>query len=1441
MPTDPATSKAPKPRRGTSERRRQRAERRERVRLKRVRRHMLRVFIVLLALAVVGGVGVTLGRHAILRAVLKPRIERALGVEFTEGRFYATLGGEVRIDGPVWRAPGVPGEAGAVFTAERLTAQLNVATLIVGAGPSAISDIEAIRPVIRLSQDVATGGLNLDPIVRHTTGAQAPAGPAGVVPPSLRIVDGALEFGEHLGDDYTPLAQLRVEGVLEPPAPGEPVYELTLTEVTDQQRPAMLFTGAIDLERSTASLTMRNLDLSNFDPRAAPSRVRELWSRLAIEGMAPRTQFHYSPGGGVEAEFELAGVNLTTPAPLAISADAGPDSLRMQGVDGFIRFDRTGLRADLAGRVEDVDLRVELATEGFDVEGAFPFEASVNIEPFFFREGARAALFAPPEAQEIIALFLGPQALVRGEVRIHRAAGEAGNVGDIAVEGRVTFDDGQMAYADFPYPIRDISGEVRFDTSGVQLRNLRGFGATGAFVTAEGEVIGYDAAAGLDIRIKAVETPVDDVLARAMPDDWRPIIDGLIDRDAYDRLRAAGLLQSEADRDELATQIADRAAQLRNDADLRTSQRLALEREIADLGQRLRVPVFEPGGVGSADIRISRPAGAIGEFNYDIVVAVPRASLLPGRFPFPLIADPLRVVIRDEAVIESTGLRGVTGGAGSGRIVVALDDELTPDVDVRLDGLPIDPLLRDVLPESPIALGSGLVTTPGQLLEGLGLAGAIDAAIRLDADAPGGGTLNATLAFRDLVAAPAAGAPPLLTGLEGVATVEGDRFRIGPINGFVAPPAAADAMSPARPAPLRLLVEGSLADDAPTVEVALAVDGLPLGAPIERIVSVFSPEAADALRAMRAGRDPSGAVDASLVVASAEGAATRAELTIENGRWLGFDTLGGRLTMQRTTGSAVIDLGDGVARLDRFAGSFLFDAQPAGRAMLDGFIDLSGAGDEDLTVSLSDIRLESRATRAFARRQLGAALADTLDQRRVRGALAGEARIRRVGGGARAVSGWVAPSSLAFDAGEAYIEVDRVDGRIAFAPEGGRFDGLRLVGDDWSLGLTGGWSAGEDLELDLAFEADAMGWPRPLLALLPAEATGALDAINFRVDGPWSVRDGRLRGVAPEADLARMAGAVTARVAVTDAAFFAGVNVERAIGQAALAIDWSPQRERPALDIDVALDSLSALGLALSDARAHLRTGDGEQALVVEDFSADVVGGRIAGDIAVGAGPRAGRYDADLRLAGVDLGMLVASLGSESGLPPGPTPERGVVSGQLFLTGRLDDPASRIGRGAMVAEGGELVSLPFLLGVIELTNLQPPRGEQLDYGVVEFSMQQDLVSIERMVAESASIRVQGQGRLTLSDTGVDLIFTSRGKRRVPLLSNLVDAVRNELIAARVTGTLADPRFRAQPLPSAGRVLEGALGATRSEAGMVGDSRRGESRRDRTTPTVPLNR
>lgn len=1418
----------------------------------------MRALVVVLLVAAAGLGVAALNRHALLRSALAPRIERALGIEFVEGRFSASPQGVVWIERPVWRVPGVEGEAGRLFSADRLTARVRLGALLAGDGVEAIRDIEALRPVIRLSQHIGTGALNIDPLVHSAAGAGEGAGElfadARRGPPSLRIIDGALEVGEHDDAGYTALARVRVEGDLRPPTPGARGYAITLSELGAGEgltHTPMALTGEIDLAASSASLRLRNVDLGAIEPQAVPTRVRDMISRMDIEGTATESELHYSPEQGVEAELRLAGVNLTTPAPAGMGMEDGrsaPRNLRMRGVSGVLNMSRDGLRADLHGQVQGLPLEVELVTRGFSATS--PFTTTVRIEQNYFEEIERVAVFAPPEAQEIIAQFLGPRALVDGEVHVVREPGQNGGASSIQFDGAFNFQNGSMAYAAFPYPIEDISGEVVFDEQGLHMRNFRGAGPTGATLSARAEFFGYEETDGFEIWITAEDAPLDDALAQVMPPDWREILDGLVDRDAYQRMRERGLLQTVADKERLEARLAERTGALREDESLRTSQRLDLERQIADLRERLAVPVFEPGGVGRAEIGIIHPPGTVDEFNYDISVHIPRASLLPAQFNYPLIAEPLRVQVRDGLLIESESLRGLTGGTGEGRISAPLEgSEINALVEASLRDLPINPLLREVLPKIPTPLRPGLVTTPARLLEGLGLAGTIDASLRLDREDPQD-QLNALIAFENLTATPDPDGPTVLRGISGEASISGDEVRIGPVTGEVSGPVAA-GLGMGRPAPLELLITADIADPkaGARVDVSLEVDRLSLETPVERLVDVFSTDAGDALRDMRAERDPAGEVHLRVALRSSPGEDLAAEATIRRGRWLSFNALGGRLTAQRMDGEIRLDLTDGTAHLREVGASLLFNARPAGRSVLNGRMSLAPEGAADLSFAFESGRLESPLVRALAERMGGEALAGALRTRRVRGGFSGVAELRRAQGEAFAVAGWIEPDTLSLAAGESYLSFEEASGRVTFGPEGGALESVRLSAERWRLRADGRWFAGRRPGVEADFDLEGMGWPAALGGSLPEAGRDALEAIDFRVEGPWSIQDGRVSlrtGVGgEEGAAASMSGGASGRLAMTDASFRAGVLVEEAFGEAAGEVAWGADAASPQIDLDLSFESMRALGLQLRDAEGRLRSSDADGAVALERFTADLLGGRVAGTATVRAPEGSGaprRYDADLRVAGVDLGAMVGALNNpRSDALVRTDSDRGVVSGQVFMTGRVGDPSTRIGRGVLLAEEGELLGLPLLLGVIEFTNLQPPVGETIDYGAVEFSLTDDVVSIERMEAESPTLLVEGRGRLTLPEGGVDMTFTTRGRRRVPVLSTLLDTLRNELVAVRVTGTLGEPRFRPQPLPAAGRVLEGVFSTGRRETGMVGDSVQIESQRDRSTPSVPLNR
>jgi hypothetical protein len=65
--------------------------------------------------------------------------------------------------------------------------------------------------------------------------------------------------------------------------------------------------------------------------------------------------------------------------------------------------------------------------------------------------------------------------------------------------------------------------------------------------------------------------------------------------------------------------------------------------------------------------------------------------------------------------------------------------------------------------------------------------------------------------------------------------------------------------------------------------------------------------------------------------------------------------------------------------------------------------------------------------------------------------------------------------------------------------------------------------------------------------------------------------------------------------------------------------------------------------------------------------------------------------------------------------------------------------------------------------------------------------------------------------MTGEDRRLNLRFDSRATRRIPLVSWLVESVRNELVTTTVRGTLSDPDVRLQEFPGARRVLGSALG------------------------------
>jgi len=222
-------------------------------------------------------------------------------------------------------------------------------------------------------------------------------------------------------------------------------------------------------------------------------------------------------------------------------------------------------------------------------------------------------------------------------------------------------------------------------------------------------------------------------------------------------------------------------------------------------------------------------------------------------------------------------------------------------------------------------------------------------------------------------------------------------------------------------------------------------------------------------------------------------------------------------------------------------------------------------------------------------------------------------------------------------------------------------------------------------------------------------------------------------------------------------------------------------------------------------------------------------GGRVAGSAVIRAGDDGEPvYWANLHVSGVRASpvfddLLLPPEGLEGPPIPGQTSvlsawskaedlSRGALLGNLTLTGPVGDPGGRQGRGLLEISGGKSVlSLPGLINLIEASNLSLPTGAQIDIAEGAFYIDGRAMVFERLIASSRKIEIIGYGTLDWETREIDLRFSSRAQRQIPVLSELLEELRDELITTRVTGTLGELNFSINQFASTRRLINALLG------------------------------
>jgi hypothetical protein len=140
----------------------------------------------------------------------------------------------------------------------------------------------------------------------------------------------------------------------------------------------------------------------------------------------------------------------------------------------------------------------------------------------------------------------------------------------------------------------------------------------------------------------------------------------------------------------------------------------------------------------------------------------------------------------------------------------------------------------------------------------------------------------------------------------------------------------------------------------------------------------------------------------------------------------------------------------------------------------------------------------------------------------------------------------------------------------------------------------------------------------------------------------------------------------------------------------------------------------------------------------------------------------------------------------------------GQMNASLSLEGNWNNDAQRRGRGDVTVSGKNMVRIPLLLGLLQVTNLTLPTNNPFNEGTARYSVDGKRVTFEAIQLRSADNLMRGSGWLDFGSKAVRMSFYSDNPAiaRVPVVGELASGFKQELLQFQVRGTLEDPKVSA---------------------------------------------
>ena len=1265
----------------------------------------------LLAVVIVLGIGfLVLTRTAVPRWIVCSAIGSTLNADVSAGSVDILSTGRVVIHDASVRARNVGGEAGQIVSIGGIEARPVWPALL--RGELRFRSVAIDDPVIRISQNVASGEVNVSGL---TVPESKPSSSMGAAPVVV-VRRGVIQLGEHSADGtFTLLRSLDVAGSVErePGKRGESTIKFTQINPVTGVPEGVEIIGRAD--RAGLELSLKGLTLEQWPAESVPSFVRGVYRDLALKGAIGDTTFRYTPDGKTEARVELLGVGMTLPIetqpgedeagnPIPLPPHQIGKKLRMEEVRGALILGNTGVRGSFVGKLEELPYEIELEYEGTSTIS--PFAVRLVSKNFELTRNPQILRFAPALVQRRMDQFMNPTGIVDAEVIITRGEPVDGAPGRIDVEGSVEMRDGSAAFERFPYVFDHLHGCWEFDDSEIRIVSIEGVAPSGATIEASGSIAPPTSDAEVLIKIAVRDLPIDAETKRAMG-SRSAIIDALFNEEREASLRSMKRIATK--------EIRDRA--------LERLRAIDAGAPLTDPGERVRLhadataPLFDVGGKADVDVRITRTYGESSTWDDRFDITVDHAGLLPNAFPYPLVADSLVITkINDLATVKECRLASVLGGEAllSARIdlesLAADPDGFVPEITVKAKDVVIDPMLIAAVPDVEAEV------PPKFLLQMLSPRGVIDdAAVSIfdRKDKAGKERLGYDMRFQvsdlSMLPTPIVGdsLEPRVGGrsFQGSIAVNNDRVIVD-VAGEVCPPT--------------LVVEGGDEETGVTPVVAYAALGFKdskmaslesrvvaeradVSLLVEDLVRPMSTKAAEAIERLRTEYEPTGkagiriTMEGTAGTGGADGAggaggdagsddSDQGEMVVRT--QVAASDLNGEVTLADGRVRVFESRGEAVVHPETELNPTTFEFREFGARVAtddESFAELGASGRvtmdlssplNDLTLTIHSARFESPLVRRAAL-DFGGKAREWYESLKPKGDFDLEIRVAPNPNAAPStdpfaaarekpseVSGTFWPHSIEVDTGlanGARVKIGTVEGEFEFSPGSGRVRNFAAISEAWSARGEGSWLTRENgsVASEARFTMESHGLPADLRSMLPPALTEVMDSLAVSCDGTVRVEDGQVSVTTPGRDDGEKAGEGGIAVASSGLVVFEGASADVGVGvtdaSAAIRYTFSKSGEEgvPAdFDLKILADRARLLGVWAENVRVRVASGPGDR-IIVPLISADCHGGRVGGGVTIDApGPGGARaYSGDLRVSDVRLASVLENFKTRDEAP----------------------------------------------------------------------------------------------------------------------------------------------------------------------------------------------